>query len=115
MKKIIFLFTLVLMLCMNSEVNARTNADQVNETMISRTIDLGEINSPHRFSVFIDSSSEKYVGTAAAIQKISTNDYGWVTFEITSALGAGDFYYEIYTLGSHGEYKGIAVIGKLKN
>ncbi|WP_165023844.1 hypothetical protein [Dysgonomonas sp. ZJ279] len=117
MKKIIFLFTLVLTLCMNSDMNARTNADEVNATP-ERVIDLGVISSPHRFTVYIDPYSEKYVGTAAAILKISENSDRYVTFEISNSYdysNYGTFYYEIYTLDLDGKYKGFAVVGTFKN
>lgn len=85
----------------------------------SRIIDLGQITSTQVFQVSVNCSSERVVGWAAALNKVSANDCGSVSFNlgnIDDFESPGEsFYFEIYlynTSSSKGDAIGIKGIYK---
>lgn len=84
-----------------------------------RIIDLGEISSTKPFQISVNCSTEKVVGWAAAINKVSANVCGNVFFDLGGIEGfvspGSSFYFEIYlynTLTSKGDAIGITGIYK---
>ena len=91
-----------------------TFSTELKAAQPERIIDLGEITATQPFQISLNCSTERVVGWAAALNKISANVCGSVSFNLGNIEDFGypgsSFYFEIYlynTYTSKGDAIGI--------